>query len=140
MVSFAPRLTSVATPALDPDGIKLYEISAHSRRVDVVEYSDELRRLKAEIGVPWANTPAFAILHEGASAKYLTLAWWGNGNELFVRVSVQEGSTWIVDPGKYSFCLWDMEVMWHERQAYIQNIYCENPDLSAYRRAGLSCA
>ncbi len=71
------------------------------------------------------------------SLLYLVLAWWGNDNELFVRVAVRESGTWLVGSDRYSFCLWDMEVMWFERQCYIDSMYSGSPNLQRYRAARL---
>lgn len=83
--------------------------------------------------VEWMKTPAFAIFHRGSVALYLVLAWWGNANELFTRVAVLEQNKWIEDANRFSFCLWDLEVMWHERQYFIDSVYCAEPDLASYR-------
>ena len=132
MATFLPRLTGSAQ-SVDADGIKLYTISAHSRTVDEAPFVVELHRVKKHLQVNWRTTPAFAIFHEGSTASYLVLAWWENGNELFTRVSVQEEDGWVADPDKYSFCLWDMEVMWFERAAFIRHMYCGSPDIESYR-------
>jgi hypothetical protein len=52
---------------------------------------------------------------------------------MFVAVAVTQGEGWVEDLGRYSFCLWDMEVMWHERNAFVQHMYGAVPDLAAYR-------
>ena len=43
-------------------------------------------------------------------------------------------SGWVEDPLRFSFCLWDLEVFWRERNAFIECVYCAQPDLAAYRR------
>jgi hypothetical protein len=79
------------------------------------------------------SIPGFAIMHDGASCEYLIVGWWQNDNELFVSVSVKEPNAWIEDMTKYSFCLWDMDVIWHERNSFIRHLYSGTKDLDAYR-------
>jgi hypothetical protein len=65
------------------------------------------------------------------------LAWWGNDNELFTSVSARSTQGWVEDPRRYSFCLWDLEVFWFERNRYVELVYRAAPDLDAYRAARL---
>ncbi len=118
-----------------PDGIKIYTLSARNEPVDHGPYLARLTVLKQQKPVNWSSTPAFAIFHNGATAQYLVLAWWGNDNELFTSVSVKTAFGWIEDPGKYSFCLWDLELFWFERNLFIETIYCAEPDYNRYRSA-----
>ncbi|RDI96909.1 hypothetical protein DVT68_19490 [Dyella solisilvae] len=118
---------------LDADGIKLYTIAATARPVALSAYLPQLARMKQARPIDWRATPAFAICHDGASARYLVLGWWGNDNEMFVAVAVEQERGWIEDAARYSFCLWDMEVMWHERNAFVERMYGAEPSLAAYR-------
>ena len=61
------------------------------------------------------------------------LGWWGNDNEMFIAVAAEDATGWVEDLSRYSFCLWDMEVMWHERNAFIDWMYGVVPSLDAYR-------
>ena len=65
------------------------------------------------------------------------LAWWGNDNELFTSVSARSTQGWVEDPRRYSFCLWDLEVFWFERNRYVELVYRAAPDLDGYRAARL---
>ena len=89
MGEFKPRLIASAA-AVDPDGVKLYTVSAHWRAVDEAPFLAELEHLKKSNALNWQTTPAFAIFTDGQTAEYLVLAWWGNDNELFTRVAVRE--------------------------------------------------
>lgn len=123
----------------DEDGIKIYTISAQNRPVDHNAYLPRLAAVKQDKSVDWPSVPAFVIFHDGASCQYLVLAWWGNGNELFTSVSVNTASGWVEDPSQYSFCLWDLEVFWHERNCFVDQVYCSKPSLSGYRAMRLGC-
>lgn len=117
----------------DPDGVKLYTIAASDEPVQVAVYLARLAEMKLARRLSWRDTPAFAICHDGAGARYLTLGWWGNDNEMFVAVAVTQPEGWVEDLSRYSFCLWDMEVMWHERNAFVKHMYGMHADLAAYR-------
>lgn len=130
---FQPRKIESEPAWLDGDGVKIYTISALNRPVNQQAYLPRLAEVKASKAVDWAATPAFVIFHDGASCQFLVLAWWGNDNELFTSVSVNTPAGWVEDPAQYSFCLWDLEVFWHERNFFIESIYCAKPDLNAYR-------
>ena len=118
-----------------PDGIKIYTISANHQPVHQESYLVRLAEVKMRKAVAWSSTPAFAVFHDGAAFRYLVLAWWGNDNELFTSVSVQTESGWVEDPARYSFCLYDLEIFWHERNYFTQFIYCPTPNLAGYRAA-----
>ena len=62
----------------------------------------------------------FLIAHQGRAENYLILAWWSNENELPIRVWVRrEGKDWRPAVEGESVCVWDLEVVWEERQAWI---------------------
>lgn len=133
-MQFEPRKTESHRNWTDPDGIKIYTISATGQTVDQSQYLPRLSVVKQAKNLPWATTPAFVIFHDGASARYLVLGWWGNDNELFTSVLVQTPSGWVEDPSLYSFCLYDIEVIWHERNSFIRFCYCQNPSIESYRQ------
>jgi hypothetical protein len=135
---FQPRRIESSRTWSDPDGIKVYTISARNQPVDQAPYFERLAVVKKQKAVSWRSTPAFVVFHDGASFPYLVLAWWRNDNELFTSVSVKTESGWVEDPSLYSFCVYDLEVLWHERNCFIQNIDCPSPDLDAYRATRLS--
>lgn len=132
-VVYEPRPIESTPDWQDPDGIKVYTISASGQVVDQAPYFSRLAAVKKQRSVAWPSTPAFAVFHDGASMAYLVLAWWGNGNELFTAVSVLTPSGWVEDSAKYSFCLYDLEVMWHERNYFIQCMCGATPSLKRYR-------
>jgi len=130
---YHPRKIECDPAWLDVDGIKIYTISAQHERVQHGDYLPRLAEVKRSKSVSWSTVPAFVIFHDGASSQYLVLAWWGNDNELFTSVSVNTASGWVEDASQYSFCLWDLEVFWHERNFYIESVYCAQPDINVYR-------
>ena len=130
---FAHRHISVLPADTDSDGVKMYAISASGDPVPIPDFLPQLHAMKRQEATRWSSIPAFAIFHAGSSFYYLVLCQWRNENELFVRVAVKEPGGWVEQPSKYSFCLWDMDVMWHERASYIKWMYSGSPNLAAYR-------
>lgn len=126
------RIESLATWS-DADGIKIYTVSARHQTVDQSAFVARLAEVKTQKALPWSSIPAFVIFHEGTSALYLVLAWWGNDNELFTSVSAKTESGWVEDPARYSVCVWDLEIIWQERNYFVEMIYCSKPSLEAYR-------
>lgn len=79
---------------------------------------------------------AILIEHQGAGADYLVLAWWDRENELPIRVWVREGGEWRPAEGGESICVWDLDVLWSERQAWVRDMLgTGEPDLQAYLAA-----
>ena len=132
---YAPRTLCTEADWLDEHGVKIYTISADGGEVPWDGFQRRLAAVKAQRVVNWAGTPAFAIFHRGASRDYLVLAWWSNDNELFTSVSVAEDEGWVEDPSRYSFCLFDLEVFWAERNLLIRHLYSGHPNLAAYRHS-----
>ncbi|MDP0499304.1 MAG: hypothetical protein Q7P63_04305 [Verrucomicrobiota bacterium JB022] len=81
----------------------------------------------------------FAIAHPAANGQpYLIVAWWGNDNELFTRVLVlNERGKWVEDRDRFSYCVWDLEVIWFERNAYVETMMVSEPDPTRYLRLQL---
>lgn len=130
---FKPRKTRTGEDLCDADGVKIYTISASGEAVDLAPYREQLAQMKQHWRHDWRATAAFAIFHDGAGARYLVLGFWGNDNELLTRVAVKQGQEWLVDPDRYSFCLWDLEVMWEERNIFVETLYSGEPSLADYR-------
>ena len=131
---FVPRRLEPLPAGMDADGLKLYTLSATGEPVAFADYASRLQQVKtARPALDWARLPAFAILHDGAERRYLIVAWWDNGNELFTSVSVSEQDAWLEDPSCWSYCLYDLEIFWAERNYFVQAMQGEVPDLQFYR-------
>lgn len=65
----------------------------------------------------------FLIEHQGNLVDYLVLAWWDRQNELPLRIYVREPSAdWREARDAESVCVWDLQVIWAERQAYVSTV------------------
>jgi hypothetical protein len=78
----------------------------------------------------------FAILHQGRTADYFVLGWWDQENELPLRVFVRDSNGWRPAANSESVCVWDLRVIWHEREAYVRTMLAGSPgDEAAYLAA-----
>lgn len=98
----------------------------------------------------WLSTPAgsplpaynhaFLIIHEAREGVWVLLNWW-TGGEMVAR------STWFVGyegPPKILHqpendglvCVWELEVLWHERKAWIEHVlqHPQSPFFDRYTR------
>jgi len=88
----------------------------------------------------------FLINHQGRGADYAVLAWWGRENELPIRVVLSERdepagvfAPWRPARGDESVCVWDLQVINHERDAWVRHgLKPGGPDLDAYLRDTLT--
>lgn len=79
----------------------------------------------------------FLIRHPGLNQHYIILAWWDQQNELIARVLVRPtvpDGVWEDALGRYSFCVWDLEVFTRERERYVQYVLTpeEGPQIARY--------
>jgi hypothetical protein len=92
-------------------------VAARPRRENIAA-DGESRRLRSR---PAAS--AFIIAHQGATGDDVVLAWWDHENELPVRVLVRrQGEPWRAAEDTESVCVWDLEIFWHERQAWVETV------------------
>ncbi len=79
----------------------------------------------------------FMIAHQGRDRCFLPVFWWDQENELRQLVYVRgfgEDDSWQPARNGESFCVWDMEVMWFEREAFVNAIlsHPDAPDVEGY--------
>ena len=114
---------------------KIYQIQAAGKEVEWGTYEKGVEALISQLvnrdAMVASSRVGYIIFHEGSSMHYLVACAWGNDNELFVEVRVFIDGEWRKSE-EYSFCLYDMEVMWFERNAYVSSLYSGNPDREQY--------
>ncbi len=125
-IRYAPRQVTVA-PARTVRGYRLKEY-----RVVPVGVEFEPQRFgNAEALIATQLPPTvdpdlgrpgvgFFIAHQGATADYLVLAWWDQQNELPLRVWCRADDGWRPARASESVCVWDLEIIWFERNAWIE--------------------
>ncbi len=70
----------------------------------------------------------FVILHQGAISDNFILCWWDGQIDLPTRVFVNGREGWRPAAGGESFCVWDLRVIWWEREAYVTTVLAGRPD------------
>jgi hypothetical protein len=124
--------------------LKRYSISYDGGPVDWSAFEPAL--LEADAALPRPAVAAgrlglgFVIAHRGRTALYFVLGWWDNENELPLHVWVRplQGSEWRAARGPESVCVWDLEVVWFEREAYVGTVLAGGADDQAAADAYVS--
>ena len=80
----------------------------------------------ATTGVP--QGAGFAVLHQARTCDYLILCWWDRENELPTRIFIKDSDGWRPKTRGESFCVWDLRVVWHEREAYVATVLSGGDD------------
>lgn len=75
----------------------------------------------------------FLIEHQGRSVDVLVLGWWSRGNELPLRLWIDDGAGWRKARGDESVCVWDLDVIRREREHYVRHILAD-PEQPAIER------
>jgi hypothetical protein len=133
----------------DVDGwrLKRYSIAFGGQPVDWPAFEPALTL--ADTALPRPAVAAgrvgvgFAIAHQGRTALYYVLGWWDNENELPLRVFVRPlegGARWRAARGSESICVWDLQVITFERDAYVATVLAGDADSDAAVRAYLGAA
>jgi hypothetical protein len=140
MEPFAPRETRFG--GLRPSGpwtLKLYSVAHGAAAFDWGRFEPGLQL--AERGLPPPDDArgrpglGFLIAHRGRTGDYVVLGWWDRENELPLRVFVRDGTTGSFRPAAddESVCVWDLEIVWAERQAWVSRMMGrDGPDPAAY--------
>ncbi|MBY0112627.1 MAG: hypothetical protein K2Y21_07385 [Phycisphaerales bacterium] len=140
---FTPRPAHAhALIDLDAWTLKPYAILGRDSAADLFD-AHLLATIAAALPTParTASRPgvAFAIHHIATPLDYLIVCWWDNENELFTRVLVRDAAAADRDPAtpwratdRESFCVWDMDIMQHERAAYVRQVLSGNGDVAGY--------
>ena len=130
MHPFAPRriefhgLRSVAGWRL-----KLYSVVYGEPALDWDALSPGIALAEAVLPQP-AVTPTrpgvgFLIAHQGRGCNYVVLGWWDRENELPLRIFVSPDArpqSWRPNQSTESVCVWDLEIVWAEREAYVATV------------------
>jgi len=126
--------------------LKMYDIVYGSEPLDEAAYEDGMALVHEILPRPAVTRvrPGVGLIirHQGRGVHYLVLCWWDRENELPIRVWVKETGpkgTWrpASASGGESICVWDMQVIEHERRAYIEHVLArpDAPDVDGYLAA-----
>jgi len=85
-----------------------------------------LDALPSPAKAPGRPALGFLIAHTGRGMWYAVLCWWDRENELPIRlwVAEQDGGPprWRPARASESVCVWDLDIIWHERQAWVATL------------------
>jgi len=106
--------------------LKRYSIRFGDAPLEMAKFDQGWQLVPTLLPQPAVSTDrpgiGFAILHQGRTGDYLILSWWDRQNELPTRILYRDASGWRRAEGGESFCVWDLRVMWWEREAYINSV------------------
>ncbi|NIR52060.1 hypothetical protein GWO43_25910 [candidate division KSB1 bacterium] len=127
------RIDFLEVRRINDSQLKIYSIVYGNAPLDRELFEKGLVRAAESIpdGDPSAGRPGlgFAVLHQGKTGNYVVLCWWDNENELPTRLFLSDDQNWRPARENESFCVWDLQVMWFERCAYIETVLSgENRD------------
>lgn len=135
------RITTLQTVELYPWRWKQYYIAFDASCYDeplIAASTASLNRLLARAGLPAEYQVGFSIIHAGRDMNFVIHGYWTNGNELALAVfkALPGRVDQIVrsdNNGSSIACVWDLAVIGHERQAWIDHILGpETPNVDAY--------
>lgn len=117
--------------------IKAYSVTLPGRELDRVSFEPAIQRAfdalpspDAEAGRPGLG---LQICHAGATADYLITAWWDRENELPMRIDVRPpGSEWRAPLRTEGICVWDLQILTFERDAWIETMLSGTADPEAW--------
>ncbi len=80
----------------------------------------------------------FGCIHQGKTGDFAFIDWWADENELhhhaYVSTAASPGKFRYVTPTGLIACVWDLRLMWFEREAWVNCALRkgERPDLDGY--------
>lgn len=115
--------------------LKLYDIAYDALPLNEARFTVGVDGALAGLPQPasTAQRPGVGALirHAGRGMDYLVLVYWDNENECLVRIWVRDEGGWRAARGE-SFCVWDLQVIWHEREACVRHLLTDTPDVDGY--------
>lgn len=143
LTPFAPRPVTFRG-VIDCAGyqLKSYSIVCGDVALDESVYEEGMKLVERALPQPAIDRHrpglGFVIFHQGEGVHYLVLAWWDQVNEMPLHVWVhtfEPETQWREAQGGESVCVWDLEVIAHERTCYVEEILskADAPDFDAYR-------
>jgi hypothetical protein len=123
--------------------IKIYSISVRLTLVDAqnIENAKQLLHVwlqDSEIYPLETYKIATLILHEGKEGCFAIINWWISENMLqqfvYLAKNEQPAEFKLYSNNGIFTCVWEMEVLWFEKNAWVKNILMkvDKPDVEAY--------
>lgn len=81
----------------------------------------------------------FLIVHHGKDSNFVLFDWWCNENELqhlvYYSSKINPGILKKQSIGASIACVWDLQVINHERNAWVKHMMRKNPDRAGYLKS-----
>lgn len=129
MRPFAPReVTFLGVREIGAWALKVYGVRVPGPPLDRSGFDRALDLAAAALPPPALEDgrPGLGlfIAHQGRTGDYGVLGWWDHENELPLRIWVRRSPSdpWRPAADDESVCVWDLEIIWEERQAWIQTM------------------
>ena len=123
--------------------VKVYTITNRTAFGADAVLTKALARLSTWLG--WAQHTglpvyqhAFLIVHEAREGVWILLNWWTGGEMIQTAVYFADSATPdVIAPSPHAgalVCVWELEVIWHERRAWISHVlqHAEAPHFGRY--------
>lgn len=132
LAHYTPRVLSfLGNESVAGYRVKLYGLTHDTTPVDrsrfAAVWDTAIAVLPTPAVAPGRPGLGFAIFHQGRTGDYFILCWWDHENELPTRVWVRDDSGWRPARNE-SFCVWDLRVLWWEREAYVATVLSDRDD------------
>lgn len=108
--------------------LKRYSVRYGSGHLDRAAFDEALERALDTVPPPDADAGrpglGFYIAHQGKTGDYGVLAWWNHENELPLSIQIRRSrdEPWRPAVAGESICVWDLEVIWAEREAWVETM------------------
>ena len=110
-----------------------------------VDYLTTSREPFVAAGIDWWGLPTYGtgtlIIHSGRDATFVILNSWVGENMLRQHIWASRLDLphrfESMAPGNMSLCVWELAVVWHEREAWLRHVLNhpkQRPDLAAYHQ------
>ena len=130
----ARRVTPLAQMSVEGWQLKAYSVCPEGQTFDEERFTGGVELALKALPRPARTSErvgaGFLMQHQGNGIDYAVVAWWDRENELPIKVFVcdQPGTNdWRPAGGSESICVWDLEVIWAERNAYVQTVLASTP-------------
>jgi hypothetical protein len=128
--------------------MKVYSI-CYNRQHPRPELVEAARRVvRQHLSATPADANAYGVgfvgIHDGRRKNFVFVGWWAEENELYQHLYVspadQPGKLEYVTPSGLSACVFDLQLVWFERNAWVEKVLANpaGPDIDAYLKKRLS--
>ncbi|MEM9348665.1 MAG: nuclear transport factor 2 family protein [Pseudomonadota bacterium] len=79
---------------------------------------------------------AYCIIHVSDQSAWLLFDWWAHGDitcHILLRAEAQLLDFQVVTTGHLNACVWESQIIEHERRAWVQHMLADRPDALRYQ-------